>query len=54
MRFSTAVNFTSTWQLLVGKCTQWSSAISFSETEAGTLMMLAWDATVVPVLLQEK
>lgn len=28
--------------------------ISFSEAEDGTLMMLAWDTTVVPVLLQEK
>jgi len=31
-----------------------SFTISFSETEAGTLMILAWDTTVVPVLLQEK
>ena len=28
--------------------------ISFSEADNGTLMMLAWDTTVVPVLLQEK
>ena len=31
-----------------------SFTISFSETEAGTLMILAWDTTVVPVLLQKK
>tara|TARA_R110000787_G_scaffold81036_2_gene175913 strand:- start:69847 stop:70419 length:573 start_codon:yes stop_codon:yes gene_type:complete len=31
-----------------------SFTISFSEAEEGTLMMLAWDTTVVPVLLQEK
>jgi hypothetical protein len=28
--------------------------ISFSEAENNTLMMLAWDTTVVPVLLQKK
>ena len=28
--------------------------ISFSENKAGTLMILAWDTIVVPVLLQEK
>lgn len=28
--------------------------ISFSEAEEGTIMMFAWDDTVVPVLLQEK
>ena len=31
-----------------------SFTISFSEIEAGTLMILAWDTTVVPVLLQKK
>jgi len=28
--------------------------ISFTENKAGTLMILAWDTVVVPVLLQEK
>ena len=28
--------------------------ISFSESNNNILMMLAWDATVVPVLLQKK